>query len=160
MCNVSQSVSTVEFCIKLHPRQKCFEDLCVPFCVGKQAADLSRFNFFSNRIAKKFKSNLKTNRGLFNGIFIVQIESPNVQKLRFKSCSRDWNAPITVLGLCVLLQGMAVLRLLRGFLGWDGFRDGLKVYSHFHYLLFSERRKNTDRKVFVLQYFELKSIAI
>jgi len=89
MCNVSQSVSTVEFCIKLHPRQKCFEDLCVPFCVGKQAADLSRFNFFSNRIAKKFKSNLKRNRDLFNGIFIVQIESPNVQKSRFKSCSRD-----------------------------------------------------------------------
>jgi len=27
-----------------------------------------------------------------------------------------------------MLQGMAVLRLLRGFLGWDGFRDGLKVY--------------------------------
>jgi len=30
-----------------------------------------------------------------------------------------------------VLQGMAVLRLLRGFLGWDGFRDGLKVCLHF-----------------------------
>ena len=44
--------------------------------------------FFSNRIAKKFKSNLKSNRDLFNGIVIVQIESPNVHKSRFKSQSR------------------------------------------------------------------------
>jgi len=38
-----------------------------------------------------------------------------------------------LIGLCVCvcvcgIQGMAVLRLLRGFVGWRGFRQGLKVY--------------------------------
>jgi len=31
--------------------------------------------FFSNQIAKHFKSNLKSNRDLLNRIFIVQMES-------------------------------------------------------------------------------------
>ena len=38
--------------MKLHRKQKCFDDSCIPFCVGKQAADLPRYRFFSNRISK------------------------------------------------------------------------------------------------------------
>jgi len=62
---------------KLHPKQKCFDDLCIPFCVGKQAADLSRFKSFSNK-------NLKSNHDLSNRIFIPQIEAQNVLKSQFK----------------------------------------------------------------------------
>jgi len=77
--SISQLVRC-SFGIKLHPKQKRFDDACVGN-MYKQAADLSGFKyFFSNRIAKKFKSNLKSNRDLLNRIFIVQIESLNVLK--------------------------------------------------------------------------------
>jgi len=42
------------FGIKLHMKQKCFDPSCIPFCVHKQAADLSQYNFFSHRISKMF----------------------------------------------------------------------------------------------------------
>ena len=49
----SLSLSDAIFGIKLRQKQKCFGDSCIPFYVGKQAADLSRFKTFF------FKSNRK-----------------------------------------------------------------------------------------------------
>jgi len=47
------------FDIKLHPQQKCFDDLCIPYCVDKQAADMSRFDFFFKMNRKNFKSQME-----------------------------------------------------------------------------------------------------
>jgi len=57
-----------QFSIKLHPKQKCFDDSCISFCVGKQAADLSGFKSFLNGIAQQ-----------------IQIKSP------VRSLSFEWN---------------------------------------------------------------------
>ena len=49
------SVIIIQWCnsgIKLHSKQKYFDDSCIAVCIGKQAADLSRFKFC-------FKSNCK-----------------------------------------------------------------------------------------------------
>jgi len=62
--SISQLVRC-SFGIKLHPKQKRFDDSCISFCVGntyKQAADLSGFkNFFfkSNRKKIQIKSQIK-----------------------------------------------------------------------------------------------------
>jgi len=76
----NQSVSSLQCSvgIKLHSEPKCFDDLFIPICIGKHMADLSRFkSFFSNQIAKYFKSDLKSGRVLLNQIFVVKIESPD-----------------------------------------------------------------------------------
>ena len=77
-----QSVSTVQF--QHHLKQKCFSDLCIPFYICKQAADLSRFeSFFPNKSQISIKS--QENRDLLGRVFIVEVESPDVLKSRFKS---------------------------------------------------------------------------
>ena len=51
----TMSVIIIQWCnsgIKLHSKQKCFDDSCIAVCIGKHAADLSRFKFC-------FKSNCK-----------------------------------------------------------------------------------------------------
>jgi len=67
------------FGIKSHPKQKCFDDSCISFCVGKQAADLSRFQIKSEIESRSFESTL-----LYR-IFVVQIESQNVLNSGFIS---------------------------------------------------------------------------
>ena len=45
----AKSVTIIHWCnfgIKSRLKQKWFDDPCIPFASGKQAADLSRFNFF------------------------------------------------------------------------------------------------------------------
>ena len=77
---------------KSHPKQKCFDDSCIPFCIGKQAADLSQL-IFLNWIAKKiqiksqiemqsFESNLYSLNWISKD---AQIANPNC----------DWDLPIT-----------------------------------------------------------------
>lgn len=73
------------FCPKLHLMQKCFDVSCIPFCFGKQAADLLWFQSFS-------QSNFKSNCDLLTQSFRVHIESRNVLKSGFKSCSWLGNA--------------------------------------------------------------------
>ena len=68
------------FGIKLHPRQKFFDDSCIPFCVGKQASWFVAITFFlSNRISENF-NRISNTRGLLKRLSIVQIKSPNVLK--------------------------------------------------------------------------------
>ena len=77
------------FSIKLHPKQKCFDNSCIPFCACKQAADLSRFDSFLIESQKlQIKSNLESNRDLLNRIFTARIESPDVLESLFRSQSR------------------------------------------------------------------------
>ena len=74
--------------IKSHPKQKCFfDDSCIPFCVGKQAADLSRLKFFPNRIAENFHQ-------ISNRITIFWTESLQF-KSNLKICSNRNLNPIT-----------------------------------------------------------------
>jgi len=78
---VVTSISQLVWCsfvIKLHPKQECFYDSCISFSVGKHVADLSWFNSFFKSSGKKIKSDLKSNLGLLNRIFIVHVESVNV----------------------------------------------------------------------------------
>ena len=65
------------FGIKSHPKQKCFDDSCISFCVGKQAADLSRFQIKSEIESRSID--------LLCRIFVVQIESQNVLNSGFIS---------------------------------------------------------------------------